>query len=68
MGAVQFPLIHLETFRSTMLLRDLHSSELWTDLLQRGILEYVDPWELLEYRVAMQPKDLMGLSEAELAQ
>lgn len=51
-----------------MLLRDLHSSELWTDMLQRGILEYIDPWELLEYRVAMQPKDLMGLSEADLAQ
>lgn len=42
-----------------MLLRDLNTSELWTQMVQKGILEFVDSWELLEYRVAMQPKDLL---------
>jgi hypothetical protein len=48
MGTVVFPLIHLESLKKSMLLRDLNTSELWTQMIQKGILEFVDSWELLE--------------------
>jgi DNA-directed RNA polymerase II subunit RPB2 len=54
MGTVTFPLIHLESFKSRY---EDGPGELWPRLLANGIIEYVDAWELLEYRVAFSPKE-----------
>ncbi len=54
MGTVVFPLLHIESLRKAR----IDNPDLWTSLFEQGVLEYVDSWELLEYRVAMSPKDL----------
>lgn len=55
MGTVTFPLVHLESFRERY-----HESpgELWTQMVSDGIIEYVDAWELLDYRVAFTPSEI----------
>ena len=62
MGVVTFPLLHLATLRSQLsaAIEDASGGrdELWNAMKRRGIIEYVDAWELLEYRVAFKPEDV----------
>lgn len=65
MGTVQFPLICLETLRkeSHKILCSENglykgSGELFKTMLALGIIEYVESWECLDYRVAFRPEDL----------
>jgi len=57
MGAVQFPLICLEGLR-----KEAHKipaeGELFKSMVALGIIEYVEAWEALDYRVAFGPDDL----------
>lgn len=61
MGTVQFPLICLDSLQ-----RDGHklatgagtTGELFKTMLGLGIIEYVEAWEALDYRVAFKPEDL----------
>jgi DNA-directed RNA polymerase beta subunit len=58
MGTVQFPLICIETLR-----REAHKlasmpGELFKNMMALGIIEYVEAWEALDYRVAFTPEDL----------
>lgn len=57
MGSVQYPLICLEGLK-----REAHKisseGELFKSLLALGIIEYVEAWEALDYRVAFGPEDL----------
>lgn len=55
MGAITFPLVHLESFREKDYLE--LRGELWTNYVSAGIIEYVDAWELLEYKVAFSGTD-----------
>jgi DNA-directed RNA polymerase II subunit RPB2 len=66
MGTVQFPLICLETLKtkgrellgSDGILRTVHG-ELFQVMLSLGIIEYVEAWEALDYRVAFKGSDLI---------
>ena len=72
-GTVQFPLICLETLRREGHRFLLHSDtrltansgELFNEFVACGIIEYVEAWEALDYRVAFKASDLMneGLSK-----
>ena len=61
MGVVMFPLVHL---KSLHLLTDALESarcgreELWASMRRLGIVEYIDSWEMLEYRVAFKPEEV----------
>lgn len=67
MGTVQFPLICLETLRERghELLRDQTKiakaphGELFQFMLSLGIIEYVESWEALDYRIAFKSSDLL---------
>lgn len=56
MGTVVFPLIHIETFKSVKV---EPTGELWPQMCALGAIEYVDAWELLEYRIAFHADDLV---------
>jgi DNA-directed RNA polymerase II subunit RPB2 len=62
MGTVQFPLICLETLQKQGHLLQAHekSGELFHTMMSLGIIEYVEAWEALDYRVAFRPKDLLN--------
>lgn len=66
MGTVVFPLVHLATLRAK---QDVlkQPGEIFQNLVNSGIIEYVDAWELLDYRVAFTQADLLkeaaGLQE-----
>jgi DNA-directed RNA polymerase beta subunit len=61
MGVVTFPLIHLQSLH---FLQDALDSarggreELWAAIRRLGIVEYIDAWEMLEYRVAFKPEEV----------
>jgi len=58
MGVIVFPLIHLETFRAKWsTIKDL-PGEVFTNCISAGIVEYIDAWELLEYRVAFDASEI----------
>lgn len=60
MGTVMIPILDLsklQTFTRT-------KGELWKDLVDQGIVLYVDPWELLDFRVAFVPKEITLESQA----
>ena len=55
MGMTVFPLLYLPALERLPDAYDLAEStgtELWTAMVRLGIVEYMDPWELLEYRAA----------------
>lgn len=61
MGVVTFPLIYLESLH--LLTEALDSArggreELWAAMRRLGIVEYIDSWEMLEYRVAFKPEEV----------
>lgn len=61
MGVVVFPLLHLPNLRHfpEAIEASLSSSEeLWTAMCRLGMIEYVDAYELLEYRVAFTPEEV----------
>ena len=65
MGTVQFPLICLETLRKeshkiidSSMTGYKGSGELFKTMLALGIIEYVESWECLDYRVAFKASDL----------
>jgi DNA-directed RNA polymerase II subunit RPB2 len=58
MGTVQFPLICLETLRKEGHKLDSMPGELFKNMMALGIIEYVEAWEALDYRVAFVPEDL----------
>ena len=62
MGTVQFPLICLETFKAQghkiVKTDSVGSGELFQSFMALGIIEYVEAWEALDYRVAFTPEDL----------
>jgi DNA-directed RNA polymerase II subunit RPB2 len=66
MGTVQFPLICLETYKreghKVKLLESSGSGELFQSMMALGIIEYVEAWEALDYRVAFLPSDLSNES------
>jgi DNA-directed RNA polymerase beta subunit len=64
MGVVVFPLIYLPRLGDMpKALADADSSEeLWSAMCRHGIVEYVDAYELLEYRVAFTPETAEGCS------
>jgi len=57
MGTVQFPLICLETLKSQAHKID-ETGEIFQVLMGLGVIEYVEAWEALDYRVAFKPDDL----------
>ncbi len=57
MGAVQFPLICLESLER-LGHKLTRSGELFNTMLSMGIIEYVEAWEALDYRVAFSASDL----------
>lgn len=59
MGTVQFPLICLETLNKEAHKIAAIKGELFSALISLGIVEYVEAWEALDYRVAFKPQDLM---------
>ena len=61
MGVVTFPLIHLDSV--SLISEALECArggreELWSAMKRLGIIEYVDSWEVLEYRVAFKPEEI----------
>lgn len=58
MGVVVFPLIHLETFRKKWSIIEKLPGEIFTNCINAGLIEYIDAWELLEYRVAFQASEI----------
>jgi DNA-directed RNA polymerase beta subunit len=60
MGTVVFPLIHIEQlhlFPEAIEASKNGSEELWTAMCRLNMIEYVDAYELLEYRVALTPEE-----------
>ena len=60
MGTVQFPLICLETLQNQGHKLKTMPGELFKNLMALGILEYVEAWEALDYRVAFKSSDLQN--------
>jgi DNA-directed RNA polymerase II subunit RPB2 len=61
MGIVVFPLLHLdELHRYDEAVKSSNdgSEELWTAMCRLNMIEYVDAYELLEYRVAFAPEEV----------
>lgn len=61
MGVITIPIIDIEQYKIQQVKVQLYISqgqELWTVLLDLGIVLFVDPWELLEFRVAFLPSDI----------
>jgi len=58
MGTVQFPLICVETLKHEGHKLEAMPGELFKNMLSLGIIEYVEAWEALDYRVAFRPEDL----------
>ena len=62
MGTVQFPLICLDTLKhqghKIIKTESIGSGELFQSLMALGIIEYVEAWEALDYRVAFLPEDI----------
>jgi DNA-directed RNA polymerase II subunit RPB2 len=58
MGTVQFPLICLETLRHEGHKLRSMPGELFKNMMSLGIIEYVEAWEALDYRVAFKADDL----------
>ena len=58
MGTVQFPLICLDSLQKNGHKLILGTGELFKTMLSLGIIEYVEAWEALDYRVAFSPDDL----------
>ena len=57
MGAVQFPLICLDSLQK-LGHKLTRSGEIFNTMLSMGIIEYVEAWEALDYRVAFSASDL----------
>lgn len=57
MGAVQFPLICLDSLEKNGH-KIVDTGELFNTMLSMGIIEYVEAWEALDYRVAFSASDL----------
>lgn len=65
MGIVQFPLICLDMLKkhgSQIVLTEAPTGELFQHMMALGIIEYVEAWEALDYRVAFLPSDLTNQS------
>jgi len=61
MGVVVFPLLHLSEmhrFEEALEASKNGSEELWTAMCRLNMIEYVDAYELLEYRVAFMPEEV----------
>jgi DNA-directed RNA polymerase II subunit RPB2 len=61
MGVIVFPLLHLPSmhkFSEALEASQTSGEELWTALCRFGLIEYVDAYELLEYRVAFGPEEV----------
>ena len=61
MGVVTFPLLHLEAmhnFSEAIEASKSGSEELWTAMCRLNMIEYIDAYELLEYRVAFTPEEV----------
>lgn len=61
MGVVVFPLLHLQSmkfFRDAISASQSSGEELWSALCRLGIVEYIDAYELLEYRVAFSQEEV----------
>lgn len=64
MGVVVFPLLYLPKMgeMAAALKQSNSSEELWHIMCRRGMVEYMDAYELLEYRVAFTPDTIEGCS------
>lgn len=62
MGTVTFPLIHLERLKAKQHVL-AQPGEVFKNMLAAGIIEYIDAWELMDYRLAFTEKDLKTASE-----
>jgi DNA-directed RNA polymerase II subunit RPB2 len=64
MGVVVFPLLYLPKMgeMAAALAQSNSSEELWHIMCRRGMVEYMDAYELLEYRVAFTPDAVEGCS------
>lgn len=60
MGVVVFPLICLSDFQRKFSAVAALPGELWTNCCDAGVVEYVDAWELLEYRVAFDYSEVLA--------
>jgi len=58
MGTVQFPLICLDSLKHLGHKAYEMPGELFNNLMNLGIIEYIEAWECLDYRVAFTSKDL----------
>jgi DNA-directed RNA polymerase II subunit RPB2 len=66
MGIVVFPLLNLSSFEKMPLAIEAAqqgSEELWNAMCRFHIVEYVDAYELLEYRVAFTPEEIQRAKE-----
>lgn len=66
MGVVTFPLLHLADmgrFSEALEASRDGSEELWTAMCRLNMVEYIDAYELLEYRVAFSPEEVIRAQE-----
>jgi DNA-directed RNA polymerase II subunit RPB2 len=68
MGTVQFPLISLDALAKKGHLIQKLPGELFENMEALGVIEYVEAWEALDYRVAFKPSDLRGPQAAKLVE
>jgi len=60
-GVITFPLLHVPSLRRLPVAvaeAELGGVNLWTTLVNHGIVEYVDPWEALDMTVAFKLEDI----------
>lgn len=59
MGTVQFPVICLDGLkRHGHKLESVPAGDLFKTMMSMGIIEYIEAWEALDYRVAFSPSEL----------